>query len=574
MADLASGSTSAGGLGSATQNGECWNRAARAEVPAPRSEAVERGRGRLAVLAALCIVGFSAVIWRLIDLSLSDTADLHTPVVPTAMARADIVDRNGELVARDLDMPDIFVKPRLLGDPDAAAVALARAVPQLSPQVLRRRFKNPEFAYILRNATPKDVAAIHELGLPGVEFQSKFKRAYPKGGLLGHVLGYVDIDNRGLAGIERADEAVLLARGHGGEPLRLSLDTQVQFAVRQELEQGLADYGATAAVGIVLDANNGEVYALVSLPDFDPNIAGRADDAGRRNRAVAALYEMGSVFKPFTFATGFETGRLAMGDHFDARQPLKIGRRTIHDYHPLNRILSTQDVFIHSSNIGTAEIALKIGADAQKAYLGAFGLLDRSPIELPETEAPLVQARWGTIESATISYGYGISVAPIQVASGIAALVDGGTYVAPTIFKRAEGEAVARSKVISPQTAERIRELMRANTLDGTGKGADVEGYDVGGKTGTADKEESGGYASGKRVSSFVAVFPIQAPRFVVLVLLDEPTRVPGVPGQQATGGATAAPLSGLIIRRIAPILGMTPASNDSSAPQVADKHN
>jgi cell division protein FtsI (penicillin-binding protein 3) len=546
----------------------------RGDIASTRSDPIEQGRGRLAVLAACCLVAFGAVVWRLMELSLSEPAAARqTVAVQVDAARADIVDRDGELLARDLDFTDVFLRPRLLSDRDAAARALARALPQLSAPVLARRFKNLEFAYVLRNATPREVAAIHAVGLPGVEYQSKPKRAYPKGALFGHVLGYVDIDNRGLAGMEQAREVRLRAHGHGGEPLRLSVDTEVQFAVRQELLGGIADYGAAAAVGIVLDVENGELVSLVSLPDFDPNTPTRGNEDARRNRATGSLYEMGSVFKPFTFATAFETGTLSMRDHFDARMPLKIGRRTIHDFHPKNRWLSTEEVFVHSSNIGTAQIALRTGAQAQKKYLAAFGLLARSPIELPEVEPPLVQSHWGTIECATISYGYGLSVSPLQLASGIAALVNGGSYVAPTILKREPGAAIARRSVVSRETGATILSLMRANVLDGTGKGANVEGYDVGGKTGTANKQEGGGYASGKRISSFVAVFPVTAPRFLVLVMLDEPTRVPGSQYLDPTGGATAAPLSGRIIRRIAPILGMLPAPKESG-PQVADKRN
>jgi len=567
MADLPPTSTRDEGRG--------W-RGAGGPIDTPGSGAIEHGRGRLTVIAGLCLVAFGAVIWRLVDLSVSEppSSTRVTSASPSEAGRADIVDRNGELLARDLELSDVFLKPRLLSDPKAAARALHRALPRLSADVLDRRFKNPDFAYVVRDATPKEAAAIHAVGLPGVEFQPTPKRAYPKGELFGHVLGYVDVDNRGLAGMERAEDASLRLRGRSGAPLSLSVDTDVQFAVRQTLIEGIADFGASAAVGIVLDVRNGEVISLVSLPDFDPNTPTRGGEDGRRDRATSSIYEMGSVFKPFTFAAGFETGRLSMGDSFDARAPLKIGRRTIHDYHPENRWLSTEEVFIHSSNIGTAQIALKIGADAERKFFSSFGLLEKSPIELPEVETPLVQSHWGPIESVTISYGFGLSVSPMQVASGIAALVNGGTYVAPTIVKRADGGAPPGRKVVSAATSKKILQLMRANVLDGTGRSADIAGYNVGGKTGTANKEEAGGYSSSKRVSSFVAVFPVDAPRFLVLVLLDEPTRVPGIAGQPPTGGATAAPLSGQIILRIAPMLGMPPAQQESLGSQVAYKRD
>lgn len=542
---------------------------AREAAPPPGSAAdtaIEIGRGRLAVLAACCLVAFAAVVWRLVALSLSAPAEPRTAVMaPSGAERADIVDRNGELLARDIELRDVIAKPRYLADRTAAARALARALPdRLSAAELVKRFKNDDFAYVLRNATPKEVEALHALGLPGVEARIKPQRAYPKGALFSHVLGHVNVDNEGLAGIELARDAALRAQGHRGAPLRLSVDTQVQYAVRDILADGLRDFGAASAAGIVLDVGNGEILSLVSLPDFDPGAAGRASDEGKRNRATAAVYEMGSVFKPFTFAAAFETGALSMRDYFDARVPLKIGRRTIHDFHPENRWLSTEEVFIHSSNIGTAQIALRMGAEPQRKYLGELGLLARSPVELPEVEKPLVQGRWGPVESVTISYGYGLMVTPLQVASAIGALVNGGAYVAPTILQRAADAPVERRQVISSATGRKILQLMRANVLDGTGKGADVPGYDVGGKTGTANKQVGGSYQSGKRLSSFVAVFPVSAPRYLVLVLLDEPTRVPGSQYLDPTGGASAAPLSGHIIRRIAPILGMPPAGQES----------
>lgn len=543
--------------------------AARAPDAAPQrsgaENAIERGRGRLAVLAACCLVAFSAVVWRLAALSLAEPPEPRAArLLAPGAERADIVDRNGELLARDIDLTDVSIKPGRLSDRGVAARALAKALPQLSAQSLERSFKHDKFAWIVRNATPKEVAAVHALGLPGIEYKPKPQRAYPKGALFSHVIGHVNVDNEGLAGIELGRDRALRERGHTGEALRLSIDTQVQFAVRDVMADGVREFGAISASGIVLDVDNGEILALVSLPDFDPAAAGRANGESKRNRATGTIYEMGSVFKPFTFATAFETGTLMMRDYFDARVPLKIGRRTIHDFHPENRWLSAEEVFIHSSNIGTAQIALRTGPEAQKKYLSALGLLERSPVELPEVEKPLIQGRWGPVESVTISYGYGIMVSPLQVASGIAALVNGGAYVAPTILKRASDAPVERRQVISAATGRKILALMRANVLDGTGKGADVAGYDVGGKTGTANKQEGGSYQSGKRLSSFVAVFPVRAPRYLVLVLLDEPTRVPGSQYLDPTGGATAAPLSGHIIRRIAPILGMPPARQDS----------
>ena len=346
---------------------------------------------------------------------------------------------------------------------------------------------------------------------------------------------------------------------HANQPLEISLDTDVQYAVRDELSRGLEDFGAKAAVGIVLDVNTGEVWSMVSLPDFDPHKAGHFSHDARKNLAAAAVYEMGSVFKPFTFALGIDRGDFGIGDRFDARKPLKLGGHTIRDFHAKNKVLTGIEVFLHSSNIGTSLMSLETGADAKRAFMDEVGLLARAPIELSESARPIVRPRWTPVDAATISYGYGLGVTPIQLAAASAALVNGGYYIAPTILKRAAGEIPAKRQVLQPGTSDQIRFLMRANVVEGSGTRADVRGLDVGGKTGTAKKRVGGTYSKDKNLTSFVSVFPSGEPKFLMLVMLDEPTQVPDAPGLGPTGGTTAAPLSGRIINRIAPMMGLSP---------------
>jgi cell division protein FtsI (penicillin-binding protein 3) len=551
---------------------EFWRAAVSGDrPPKPRSDAVEGGRARLAGLSAIFLVAFGAIAWRLFDLCLNPPAQTEHAAASGRIERADIVDRNGELLARDLSLYDISVDPTLLRDRKlAAADALAKALPKLDRATLRRRFSSDKsFVYILRDATPKDAEAVHDLGLPGIDFHRVPQRAYPQGSLFSHVLGYVNVDNKGIAGMELARDALLREHGEGGTPLQLSVDTQIQFAVRDVITGGMRQYGAEGGVGIVMNVANGELLSLVSLPDFDPNKPAIKSDARMKNRATSSLYEMGSTFKAFTFAIGFDTGTVKFSDSFDATHPLRVAGRRIEDYHPTNKWLSPLEVFLHSSNIGAAEMALRFGPDKQREYMQRFGLLSPSPIELPEVTPPLVQSQWGPVETATIAYGYGLSVSPVQLVSGLAALMNGGNYIPPTLIKRAPGEAPKATQVVSNATSQDILYLMRQNVLNGTGRSANIPGYAVGGKTGTAQKHGDVGYNMSERVSSFAAVFPVDAPKYLVLVMLDDPTQVPDS-RLQPTGGATAAPLSGLIIRRIAPILGMPPEQQEVSAQEAS----
>jgi cell division protein FtsI (penicillin-binding protein 3) len=385
------------------------------------------------------------------------------------------------------------------------------------------------------------------------------------------VLGTVNIDNQGIAGIEKYIDGAFLndltlagfATGDAIEPVSLALDLRAQHVVRDELQQAMERYQAIAAVGIVLDVNTGEVIAMSSLPDYDPNNRDEVLDRERMNRATVGVYEMGSTFKGFTTAMALDSGRVGVHDSFDARGSLRVGGHSISDFHGKNRVLTVPEIFIYSSNIGTARMALAAGTPEQESFLEKLGLLTPLETELPEVGAPLSPQRpWSTISSVTIAFGHGISVSPMQTAVAGAALVNGGYLVPATFFPRTQAEAAQLARpIMRPETSDTMRHLFRLNVLRGSGRRADVPGYIVGGKTGTAEKVVDGRYSSDKRRNAFLAAFPMDAPKYLVLVLLDEPK--PEEPGMGATAGLNAAPTVSKIIARIAPMLGVEPRAVD-----------
>jgi cell division protein FtsI (penicillin-binding protein 3) len=402
---------------------------------------------------------------------------------------------------------------------------------------------------------------VHYLGLPGLGYRREQKRVYPNGHSSSHVLGMVDLDNRGTAGMERyIDKALLLGQGdEGGDrarPVTLSIDMRVQFALRDELVKAVDEFKAKAAVGIIMDAHTGELMAMSSLPDFDPNDPMASDDDSRFNRATLGVYELGSVFKAVTLAAALDSGKVQFNERFDATQPIKIARFTIHDFHAENRWLSVPEIFMVSSNIGTAKIALQLGTDNYRAYLQRFGLLSRPEIELPEAGAPLLPPRWGELSTITASFGQGIAVTPLQVVSAMAMIVNGGTEVKPTFLRQ---DAVRPGpRLISSTASAEMRDLLRLVVTDGTGKKADVQGYPVMGKTGTAEKAVNGGYAKHRLISSFLSAFPASDPRYVMLIMFDEPQGSKATYGY-ATAGWNAAPVTARVVKRVAPLLGLQP---------------
>ncbi|MBT5435820.1 MAG: penicillin-binding protein 2 [Rhodospirillaceae bacterium] len=441
------------------------------------------------------------------------------------------------------------------------ALALVALLPALDVAELEEDLASDRgFIWVKRNLTPNQQAEIHALGLPGLEFLREERRVYPQGQLTSHVVGFTDIDRIGLAGAEMALEDELQSRAaEGGEPLALSLDVRFQQVVREELAATIETFSALGGTGIVLDVHTGEVMAMVSLPDFDPNHAGDSQDEARFNRATLGVYELGSIFKVFTAGMALEAGLVDLSSGYDASEPLRVARFTIRDYKPKNRWLSLPEILVYSSNIGAARMAMDVGADGQQEFLRRIGLMMPSEIELPEVGDPIYPSTWREINTMTIGFGHGIAVTPIQAASALAAMVNGGTLYQPTVLEWQSDLPPPGTRVISEETSNTLRLLTHLVVEYGSGRKAQVDGYLIGGKTGTAEKLDSaGGYAEDRLLSSFAAAFPIDDPRYVILVSIDEPQGIEASYGY-ATGGWTAAPTVGRIISRIGPIAGIAP---------------
>lgn len=530
--------------------------------------ALEVSYMRLMMTGVMLLIAFGAIGVRLVDVSLLQAAQepraAYAPrMQEMRMDRADVVDRNGLLLATNLATASLFANPRKVIDPDETARQLAAVLPALHEGDIARRLKsNRSFIWLQRNLTPRQQWQVISLGLPGIDFQSAETRVYPNGSLAAHILGFVDIDNRGLAGIEETFDTTLR---DNSAPLQLTVDMRIQHVLRGELARAKAEFNALGATGIVLDAKTGEVVAMTSLPDFDPNDGGNARDDQKFNRATLGVYELGSTFKIFTAAMALDYGVVTMRDGYDTRKPIKISRFTIRDYHAKRRWLSIPEIFMYSSNIGSAKMAEDVGGEAQREFLGRLGMLRPAAIELPEVGAPMVPSPWRPINTLTIGFGHGLAVSPLQLAAGVAAMVNGGIVHKPTLIRRQTEAAPQGKRIISEQTSRDVRRLMRLVVENGTGRNAAAEGYLVGGKTGTADKPKRGGYSRRALISSFVGAFPMTDPRYVVLVTLDEPQGNKSTHGY-ATGGWVAAPVVRRVIERAAPLLRVQPIDEKSPA--------
>jgi len=531
--------------------------------------AMDTGRARLFVTSVIMGTAFLAIAGRLVDVTVfKPTGEMRigrTPIsAPLIVQRADITDRNGVLLATSLPTASLYADARRILDPAAAAAKLARVLPDLDVADLREKFESGKsFIWIRRDLTPSEHYEVNRLGIPGLDFQREERRVYPQGQIASHILGFTDIDGQGIAGIERTLDAALR---ENNETVRLSIDMRLQHLVREELRRAMAEFRAGGATGIILDATNGEVLALESLPDFDPNAPGASAPEARFNRATLGVYEMGSTFKILNTAMALDAGVATIHAGYDATNPIRIARFTIRDDHPKARWLSVPEIFMYSSNIGSVKMALDAGTKTQQVFLKKLGFLDPLPIELPEAGTPMVPSPWREINTMTIAFGHGIAVTPLHVASGVASVVNGGTYFVPTLFRR-DG-AASGTRVVSAKTSTTMRKLMRLAIEQGTGKQANVPGYLTGGKTGTAEKASGSGYRRKALISSFVGAFPMTDPKYVVLVMLDEPKGNKSTYGF-ATGGWTAAPTMARIVGRMAPMLGMPPI--DEMAPDVRD---
>ncbi|WP_156389996.1 peptidoglycan D,D-transpeptidase FtsI family protein [Rhizobium sp. Root491] len=488
----------------------------------------------------------------------------------TANSRPAILDRNGAILAMDLPFKSAFAVPRLIVDIDEAVERITAVFPALDRRQLYDKLAaRTHFAWIKRQITPLEEQALWDAGVPAVSFRSETKRFYPNGALASHVLGAVNVDNIGISGLEKWMETDGLAdlRASGMdtsadalEPVVTTIDIRVQHALEDELRKAIKKYSAKAAAGLVLQVDTGEVFALASLPDFDPNTPSDALKPDRINRIAAANFEMGSTFKALTTAMAIDSGRYSIHSVIDASKPLAFGRARIHDFQGKYRPLSLPEAFIYSSNISMAKMALDIGRQTHRRFLQQFGQLDALRTELPESAMPLLPKRWNDIETATASFGHGLAVTPLQASVGVAALVNGGKLIRPTFIKASElAPRFLGTDLVKAETTQVMRYLFQLNAEVGSAQNGRVSGYLIGGKTGTAEKVVDGRYSKTLNITSFMGVVPADAPKFLVLTLLDEPRGLLETHGFR-TSGWNAVPTGSAVFSRILPMLGELPS--------------
>jgi len=488
--------------------------------------------------------------------------------------RADIVDRHGVLLASNLSSPSVYANPTNVLDPAASARQLHEIFPELSYEhLLEELTSKKSFVWIKRSITPKEQHLVNSLGVPGISFQHGQKRVYLSGPLMAHVLGYVSVDGSGLAGIEKQYEDTLTAHmrdpsypaDQPPEPLRLSVDLRIQNILYEEIQHGIDTYRAAGGTGIVMDTRNGEILGMISLPNFDPHNPGKATENQLFNRATLAIHESGSVYKTFTMAMALDCKAIKLNDRYDVSAPIRVAKYSITDFRGKGGWLTVPEIFMYSSNIGMAKIALDLGKKRQQKYMRDFGLMSPLEIEIPEKAIPSFpkERDWSDVSAMTISYGYGMAVSPMHMVAAYNAVVNGGTLYKPTLIKHSGEERIEGRTVLRQETSLQMRKLLRLAVAQGTARKAGADGYIVGGKTGTAYKSSRGGYNEQERISSFIGTFPMNDPQFVVMVLLDNPHPTAATYGY-ATGGWTSAPIAGKVIERVGTILGIQPVDEQS----------
>jgi cell division protein FtsI (penicillin-binding protein 3) len=513
----------------------------------------------------LVYAGIVAIIaLRLLYLAaFGDHAGRREELTAYVPERGDIVDRNGDPLARTIDAWTIAIHPtKVIGDKLALAQRLAQLMPEYSEaQYFALLKSNKPFFYLRRRASPALVEAVNAIGEPGLAIEREPDRLYPQTSLAAHVIGYTDIDGHGVAGMERAFDQYLSDPATRSQPLILSIDSRVQQALEHELLDAMTHFSAIGAAGVVMDVHTGEVLAMTSLPQLNPNDAGNGSPEARFNRATLGVYELGSTFKPFTVAMAMDSGIIkSFGQIYNCPNELHVYGHVVHDTEPYGRQCSVAEIMKNSSNIGTAQIADQVGAERQKAFLKKMGFLDPVKVELKERGRTLTPgSRWGPFETMTVGFGHGIAVTPLHLATGYATLFNGGVYHPATLLKVDRNHPVPQGvRVFSEDTSYKMRSLIRLVVLKGTGRKADAPGYRVGGKTGTAEKLANGHYTSAAVVTSFAGVFPMDDPRYVMVMMLDDPKAT-----KETYGFHTAAwnigPAFGIAVSRIAPLLGVQP---------------
>ncbi|WP_377512941.1 peptidoglycan D,D-transpeptidase FtsI family protein [Octadecabacter sp. R77987] len=544
---------------------------------AMRDRARTRAEGRLLVLGVMFFCAFLVVGLRMGALASSVPEEPRTAATgnPIIGQRADIVDRNGRILATNLETHSLYAQIPDMVDPQRAATELAAIFPELDAEDLLKDFTGERrFLWIRRQISPEQMQAVHDIGDPGLLFGPREMRLYPNGSVAAHILGGASYGREGVhsaevigvAGVERAFDDFLRDPANEGRPLELSIDLTVQAASERVLQGGMMLMSAKGAASVLMDIHTGEVISMVSLPDFDPNdrpqvlLEGDQSDSPLFNRAVQGVYELGSTFKIFAVAQAIDLGLINPNTMIDTRGPLQWGRFRIRDFHDYGAQLSATEVIVQSSNIGTARIAMMIGSQRQQDFLRSLGLLAATPVELSEAPsgAPLTPPNWSELSTMTISYGHGLSTSPLHLAAAYSSVVNGGTFVRPTLVR--QDRPVVGPRILSESVSRTAVDMLRAVVTDGTASFGDVAGYQVGGKTGTADKprERGGGYYDDKVIATFASVFPADNPQYVLIVTLDEPT-IDALGEARRTAGWTAVPVAAEMIRRVAPLLGMRP---------------
>ncbi|MEP3653588.1 MAG: penicillin-binding protein 2 [Litorimonas sp.] len=532
-----------------------------------RTVAEGRIRIRIGVVAFVFMLLIAVV--RLAEISLF-SSDAHKRNLPQAIkiTRADLTDRNGELLATTLETYSLYAEPRRVWNPRETATELVKLRPHLSRANLQKKLElDRSFVWLERGLTPKERQAVFDLGLPGLAFRKEPKRVYPRENLASHFVGFTNVDMRGVAGAERAFDADLTS--DNAPSVALSLDLRVQFALMDELAKAREKFDALDASGVVMDIRTGEIIAMASVPNFNPNNPDTTSPETLFNHAAMSTYDLGSVFKPLTMAMALEDGVADQVEMFPVQKPYKVLKKFIRDDHPSDVPLNMTGVLGESSNRGTAMIAQRIGGERQQYHLRNLGLLNRVDYELAESAKPQVQKRWGEMTTVTVSYGHGLSVTPLALTAAIGGMLNDGVYVTPTVRKHSVASPAVGRRVFRSEVSQDLVDMMRFVVTDGTGRKANIPGYGVMGKTGTAEKPSAtGGYDQKRLVTSFVAAFPHSDPRYAMIVTLDEPKAIEGTYGY-ATAGWNAAPVAGQVIRRIGPIL---PGARDTS--QFAQAEN
>lgn len=523
---------------------------------------IESKKSRLVFIFFCIVAAFFAIILRMFfvvgfgdKVKVSNTYDMRK-----LTKRGNILDRNGVLVATDLKTKSLYLSSILIKDPQQVARAVSSIFPDLSSQEILKKITDNKssrnWILLKRNLTPSQEEQVQNLKMAGLIFEDDRIRVYPQKSITSHLVGYVDLDRKGLSGIEMQYDKQL---AHGNQDVQLALDIRAQDVLHDELMNGIEQYRAKAAAGIIMDVTSGEVLAVSSLPDFDPNLQHEATQDQRFNRVINGVYELGSIFKIFTNTVAFENNVVKMNDVYNVHEPIKYGRFTINDDHAVKDEMTVGEIFAYSSNIGTVQIAKKIGIDLEHDSLEKYGLLKKIDAEFPGLGRPIVPKIWREINLYTISYGHGIAITPLHIATTVSAISNGGTLYKPSFLKLTSEPKGMR--IIKESTSEIMRQMMRKVVEEGTGRNANIAGYEVGGKTGTANRAEGGGYNERSTMASFVAVFPMSKPKYLVYVIFDRPNYTFN------TGGMVAAPVAGRIVQGIAPILDVMPQEAVSSKP-------